>query len=681
MLALQSSAGNRAVGTLLFRQAADVGPKPVSKEVPGLPAHVLIRVEEHLATGSASGAQAAIDLVVGVLAARGDINLALIKGRRMRFDPALTDEGHTQQWAKPSRGGGFHPLPSTVRIGPPAMTNASWLYTAIIHEYRHAETFQTAQSDPFKEVDAYLHNIEQADEAGIDGGEVLEIWGRLRDEWAEVPDSLKPIYQERYYAAETTVRRITGTTSMAAPVANRPVQRSDAEGAPSTTTRGPAHAATAHSALPADSQADAKATPTERLPDRPSVQRSPGSDESRKRDQTTLTYAGSPGMDRLITEDDPEFRANYIDNNIVLATGLCLPGTTWGNIDHASVPQIQLTYRDGRQLTIAVADVPLVPDTVRKRAPMTGAARPLRYEKRSDGFIYPIKGDPRWAFISYGDAANIVSLRAGLHETIEELKSLFVLMELGPLFAGAIAALGGIASLNASNKNGLFEFAPRKAKSQGTGKGGTPTPKPTRDPAAAPKTSPTHQDPESPKSTSTRDVKPRSAPRPDDEPGLKTPKVKPPKPKAGKDTETPPDRELTSGKSDKPVAKKDAPLKGKSGSKVEEKTAAEKDWEKAEAEVRRGEAEADKPTRTEHGALREQERGALTPKERGQLGNAVPRTQGDGTTARVIKQKGGGYVVHVTNQDGETITVIRNKTTEELKGLSERHQWNPPWND
>jgi hypothetical protein len=56
-------------------------------------------------------------------------------------------------------------------------------------------------------------------------------------------------------------------------------------------------------------------------------------------------------------------------------------------------------------------------------------------------------------------------------------------------------------------------------------------------------------------------------------------------------------------------------------------------------------------------------------------------TQGNGATARVVKQKGGGYLVHITNQDGQTITVIRVKTKPEVVGLSERYEWTPPWTE
>ncbi|MEN3308290.1 MAG: hypothetical protein V7603_4492 [Micromonosporaceae bacterium] len=63
---------------------------------------------------------------------------------------------------------------------------------------------------------------------------------------------------------------------------------------------------------------------------------------------------------------------------------------------------------------------------------MIAVSRPLaRYEKRGDGFIYPIRTVGSSGYVSYGDAANIVSARAGRHETIEEMRSLSVLVEGG----------------------------------------------------------------------------------------------------------------------------------------------------------------------------------------------------------------------------------------------------------
>lgn len=196
---------------------------------------------------------------------------------------------------------------------------------------------------------------------------------------------------------------------------------------------------------------------------RGALQRSPEEATSCEIHETVLVYRDS-GQRRCITEDDPEFQRNYIDNNIKWAKGLAVQNTTWANIDHDRVPKMKLIYEDGRSLVIDVADVPLQLHRPVSRGPMTARVfRPLaKYEKRGDGFIYPIRS-ARTDYVSYGDARNIVSLRAGLYETIEELKKLFVLVEVGAGFAQNIAALGGFFGMSQSaGKRGLFEPVPRK---------------------------------------------------------------------------------------------------------------------------------------------------------------------------------------------------------------------------
>jgi hypothetical protein len=194
------------------------------------------------------------------------------------------------------------------------------------------------------------------------------------------------------------------------------------------------------------------------------VRRSPDNEKSCGISETILVYEGRPGEERCIIENDPEFSQNYVDNNIVLSTGLAIPDTTWENIDHDRIPQMKLTYKDGSTLVLDVKDIPLVLGSSRvARGPRAvSASRPLaRYEKRSDGFIYPIRSEGHTDYVSYGDASNIVSLRAGLHDEIEELKIGFQLIEAGASFGGDIAMLGGIAAM-LGHPGGLFEPIPKK---------------------------------------------------------------------------------------------------------------------------------------------------------------------------------------------------------------------------
>lgn len=175
--------------------------------------------------------------------------------------------------------------------------------------------------------------------------------------------------------------------------------------------------------------------------------------------QDALTYESHPEKDRCLPDADPEFRKDYVDNGMVLATGIAVAGTTWGNITDARVPIMRLTYGDKRQVDIKVSDIPLSGGATSSNPNTVGAMRPLtRYEKRLDGFIYPIRGTGKSSYVSYGDASNIMSLRAGLHRTIVELQAGFTLVQITAGFASNIAALGNIAALNHTfNSGGLFE--------------------------------------------------------------------------------------------------------------------------------------------------------------------------------------------------------------------------------
>ena len=191
--------------------------------------------------------------------------------------------------------------------------------------------------------------------------------------------------------------------------------------------------------------------------------------------QTLLVDMTDPARSHCITEDDPEFREDYIDNNIVRAQGIAIAGTTWGNLDQNRVPQMKLTYKDGRALTINVADVPLQLKDPAALGPRTVRAVQLvqRYELRSDGFIYPMRWAGDTEYVAYGLATNIVSLRAGLYQAIAELQLGFSLVEAGATFAAQIAALGGIASLT-QHPDELFEPMPRRQREGGDPEGTEP---------------------------------------------------------------------------------------------------------------------------------------------------------------------------------------------------------------
>ncbi len=210
------------------------------------------------------------------------------------------------------------------------------------------------------------------------------------------------------------------------------------------------------------------------------IQLAPEDEPDCRVDETVLSYADGSRQPRCVTEDDPEFQANYVDNNIVQATGLAVAGTTWENIDHDRVPVMHLTYKDGRTLLLEVADIRYQPRTV--AGPPLGA-RQMRvmsfpsYEMRSDGFVYPVRFPPTGTYVDWSYASNIMSLRGGLYDSIEELKRLMTLMELGAFFGSQIAALGGQASLTSAaiKSGGLFQPMPKHPRKDTA----TPTPRPT----------------------------------------------------------------------------------------------------------------------------------------------------------------------------------------------------------
>lgn len=217
------------------------------------------------------------------------------------------------------------------------------------------------------------------------------------------------------------------------------------------------------------------------------IQRSPGDEKSNDGNKRVSIFEGNSDQATFITED--QFRQDYVDNNIVHSTGIAAPGTTWENIDHDRVPQMKLTYKDGRVLILNVADIPLISSFRHIRKGDVGVFRAdLRYQRGAGGFIYPMRGQIS-RFVSYPDADNITSLRAGLHDEIEEFKLGFSLIKAGASFAQNIAALGGFAALTHSTASGgLFEPVSNKTETADAPKVGSRRVTPRNTPAAKSRT-------------------------------------------------------------------------------------------------------------------------------------------------------------------------------------------------
>lgn len=198
---------------------------PVCQSVPGLPDTLVASLDVLVGAADPTGRQQAVDSIVRYLVLQGEIDPSLIENGRVRYDPSLSDEGHTQQWYEKTPGGDTRVLPSTVRVGPPAFSSVAWLYTVILHEYEHARQFEILQSVPGgqanREVDAYLRSIEMAQLSGLGPQEVSELWQRVNEWWPELDDATKELYQARYDAAETYVIGLVGYERGAASVIRR----------------------------------------------------------------------------------------------------------------------------------------------------------------------------------------------------------------------------------------------------------------------------------------------------------------------------------------------------------------------------------------------------------------------------------------------------------------------------
>lgn len=228
VVALQRMAGNTAVAEFVMQRqpappAFDVTEFIDDPSSPGLTAAVGTRAREALA---ANRRQEALNLVVDELVTAGVINRALLRGGRMRYDPGLAGEGAATVPRFRLVNGRRVANPTRVRLGPSAFRGGlPLLYSSILHEYRHVEQFQRIYSaaEPLsgqndwledrQEVDAYLHEIENARTTGMfaDPRQMREAWRRLHAEhWINVDRAGRRILNDRYTAAHAIVRQAVG---------------------------------------------------------------------------------------------------------------------------------------------------------------------------------------------------------------------------------------------------------------------------------------------------------------------------------------------------------------------------------------------------------------------------------------------------------------------------------------
>lgn len=227
VLSLQQVAGNGAVTGLLAslqRQPAfDAREFIEDAASPGLTAAVATRARAAMA---ANRRQQAVNIIVDALVEDGTIDRALLRGGRMLFDPGLAADGAARVPLFRLVGGQRVANRTRVRIGPTAFGRGlPWLFSTILHEYRHVEQFQQTNAperplsghnnwlEARQEVDAFLHEIENARSTGLfaNARQMREVWRRLHEErWIGVDRAGRRALNERYIAAHAIVRQAVG---------------------------------------------------------------------------------------------------------------------------------------------------------------------------------------------------------------------------------------------------------------------------------------------------------------------------------------------------------------------------------------------------------------------------------------------------------------------------------------
>ena len=168
--------------------------------------------------------QDAINLIVRDSANSGKMNLDLLDSLTMTYDPALPQEGNTNDPQKDRDG---KMLPTKVQIGQPAFAfGVPWLYSTILHEYTHVRQAQPigtmpgikvpkTTADPrahAQEVEAYAGEILNAQGTGVNSDPklILEIWNRLRSHWMQIMPVMKRSLQDLVTRAFESAQKLVG---------------------------------------------------------------------------------------------------------------------------------------------------------------------------------------------------------------------------------------------------------------------------------------------------------------------------------------------------------------------------------------------------------------------------------------------------------------------------------------
>lgn len=207
--------------------AAEAGAVEADEESPGLPADVAQTIRNHLA---ARRRQAALDALVTHLAVIGEIDTTILRGGRMTYSSAVAGEGEAQPpgFTTDPDTGERVARPTRVRLGRAAFNRGlPWLYSSVIHEYKHIEQFQQTHREggatsgqgnqqwliERQEVEAYCHEIINSRTTGLfeNPRQMRETWRRLhREHWINVGPQGKRALNDLYIQAHDIAQEAVG---------------------------------------------------------------------------------------------------------------------------------------------------------------------------------------------------------------------------------------------------------------------------------------------------------------------------------------------------------------------------------------------------------------------------------------------------------------------------------------
>ena len=162
-------------------------------DVPGL-STATETTAKPLLSGSATDKQKAIDAVVKNMVKNGEFSLSKIKDKKVKYNASTVGEGLTS-----TEFPGGKASESLMEIGDDAFASLGWLYSSILHEYKHVQQHHALKKvadfdEDYAEVEAYAKEIKKAKDTGAysNKAQMEELWKRLHDGyWVNITDAKK----------------------------------------------------------------------------------------------------------------------------------------------------------------------------------------------------------------------------------------------------------------------------------------------------------------------------------------------------------------------------------------------------------------------------------------------------------------------------------------------------------